>query len=123
MSQVLATTCQKRGFIWWDGFVIMTSNINVDTRPILQLFAIALCVVSQPNTQQKNYKNGSVCKFTLEVISWKLIYMKIIPVLFLWKVNNVAIRFVNEGTLFKTFHNRVAYLLGVFEARFFRDTC
>ena len=51
----------------------MTSNVNLDSRPILQLFVIPLCVVSQPNstTRQKNYKNGPACKFTFEVIMLK----------------------------------------------------
>ena len=67
MPQLLATTCQKRGFIWWDSFVVMTSNINSDARPVLQLFVITLCGLS--TTQQKYYKNGSACKFTFEVVS------------------------------------------------------
>ena len=35
MPQLSATTCQTRGFIWWDSFVVMTSNVNFNTRPIL----------------------------------------------------------------------------------------
>ena len=48
MPQLLATNCQKRGFIWWDSFAVMTSNVNFYARPILQLFVIALCAISQP---------------------------------------------------------------------------
>ena len=48
-------------------FVVMTSNVNSDARPILQLLVIALCVVSKP--LNKIYKNGSVCKFMFELIS------------------------------------------------------
>ena len=39
--------------------------------PILQLFCIALCAISQP-FDRKKYKNGSSCKYTFEVISWIL---------------------------------------------------
>ena len=46
MLEFLATTCQKRGFIWCDCYVV--ANVNFDPRPILQLFVIALCAVSQP---------------------------------------------------------------------------
>ena len=41
----------------------MTSNVNFDVRPILQLCVIALCVVSQP-LNRKITQNGSACKFT-----------------------------------------------------------
>ena len=45
----------------------MTSNVNSDARPTLQLLVIALCVVSQP--LNKIYQNGSACKFTFDLIS------------------------------------------------------
>ena len=54
----------------------MTSNVNFDAGPVIQLFVIASnvnFVCSQSTTQQKNYKSGSACKFMFEVISWKLI--------------------------------------------------
>ena len=70
MPQFLATTAQKRGFIWCDSFVVMTSNVNLDARPILQLFAIALCVVSQP--LNRKLQKWFCVKFTCKVISWKL---------------------------------------------------
>ena len=38
--------------------------------PILQHFVSLEC--DKCAIQQKNYKNGSVCKFMVEVISWKL---------------------------------------------------
>ena len=47
IPQLLATTCQKSGFIW-EGFVVTTSNIIFNSRPILQPSVIALRVVSQP---------------------------------------------------------------------------
>ena len=73
MPQFSAATCQKHGFIWWDSFVVMTSNENFDARPISQLFVKFCFVWGQSTTQQKNDKNGSACKFTFKVISWKLI--------------------------------------------------
>ena len=45
----------------------MTSKVNFNARPVLQLFVIALCVVSQPLNE--NYKNGPATKFTMKVIS------------------------------------------------------
>ena len=38
----------KCGFIWWDSFVVTTSNLNFAARPIFQLFIIVLYAVSQP---------------------------------------------------------------------------
>ena len=46
--------------------ISITSKVNFDTRPILKLFVIALCAVSQPLNKQRNYKNGSACKFTFK---------------------------------------------------------
>ena len=37
----------KHGFIWGVSFVVTTSNVNFDPRPILQPFGIAVCAVSQ----------------------------------------------------------------------------
>ena len=54
MPQLLATICQKCGFIQCDSFVVMTSNVNFCVTPILQLFVIALCAVSQPLNRKKN---------------------------------------------------------------------
>ena len=52
LNNLSATTFRyhlpKRGFIWWDSFVVTTSNVKFDARPILQLSVIALCAVSQP---------------------------------------------------------------------------
>ena len=48
MPQLSATTCQKHGFMSWNSFVVMTSNVNFAARPNSQLFVIALCAVSQP---------------------------------------------------------------------------
>ena len=66
MPQLLATTCQNCGFIWKDSYEIMTLNVNLDARPILQLSVIALCAVSQPinrkNTEKK--KKVPVSKLT-----------------------------------------------------------
>ena len=55
---------------WCDRFVVMT-NENFDAGPILQLFFNCF-VCGQSTTQQKNDKKGSACKFTFNVISWKL---------------------------------------------------
>ena len=42
--------------IWWDSYEVMTSNINFNTKPILQLFVYNYFVCGQSTTQQKNYK-------------------------------------------------------------------
>ena len=56
----------------------MTSNVNFDARPILQLFVIALCAVSQPiNT--KIIKKSPLCKFAFLKSYIENIIMKIIP--------------------------------------------
>ena len=34
---------QNQGFTWWGIFVVVTLNVNLDTKPISQLFAVALC--------------------------------------------------------------------------------
>ena len=51
MPQILAITSRKRGFIWWDSFAVL--KVNIDARPLLQLFVIALCLVSQPLNRKK----------------------------------------------------------------------
>ena len=72
MPQFLATTYQNHEFIWWDSFVVMTSNVNFSARPIVQLSGNCF-VCGQSSIQQKNHKNGSEWKFIFEVASWKLI--------------------------------------------------
>ena len=53
-----------------DSFVVMTSNVNFDARP-----SFCNCFVcDQASTQQKYYKNGSLCKFMFELISRKQFY-------------------------------------------------
>ena len=43
-------------------------------RPQTSFTTFCNCLVyCQSTTQQKNYKNGSACKFTFEVVFWKLI--------------------------------------------------
>ena len=74
MLPALATTWHKHGFIYdLVFFLIMTPNASFNTRAVLQLYVIAFCVVKQP-FNWKNYYNGSACKFTFELISWKLFY-------------------------------------------------
>ena len=49
MPQVVATTSQKREFMSWHSFVVMTANVNLNVRPILQLcVCVCVCVVSKP---------------------------------------------------------------------------
>ena len=47
MPQLLATICQKREFIWWNSFVVMTPNGSFDVRPVLHIFVITLCVLNE----------------------------------------------------------------------------
>ena len=55
----------------------MTSNLNFDMRPILQLFVTAVRAVSQPHNNKEINKNGHASKFMFEDISWNC-FMKII---------------------------------------------
>ena len=67
MPQGLPIYSQKRGFILWYSFVVITSNVNLDGKPSLQLFAIALCACAM-NHSTENYESGSASKFTFEAI-------------------------------------------------------
>ena len=71
MPQVLDTPWWKHVFVWQDSFVVMTSTIIVYVWTNFTTFLYCF-VCYQSVIWQKNYKNSSACKFTFEVISWKL---------------------------------------------------
>ena len=79
MQQHLATTYQKKNkFIWKDSYEVMTSNVNFVARPILQLFVIALCAVSQPLNRKIT---KMVLHLSLHLKSYlENYFMKIVPV-------------------------------------------
>ena len=121
MPHFSATTCKKGGLIWYNNFVVMTLKVNIDKRPILQPSVIkSFCVCGQSTTGKKYYKNGSTCNFAFEAISWKLMNENTSHFC-QWYVNNVTIRYVNEGTLFKALLHSTK-LCVVFRAHFFWDT-
>ena len=109
MPRLLATTCQKREYIWWDSFVVMTSNLNLNVRPILQIF-VALCAVSQP-------LNRIITKMVCVLIMFEVLKTNNETDNEHHSHNSAAIRLANEGTL-----SHSTIFVSILGACFFWDT-
>ena len=79
MPQLLAITCQKHGFVWWDDYEVLISNVSFDGKISLTTFCNCF-VCGQSTTQLKDYKNGPGSKVYIQG-NLENYFIKIIPAL------------------------------------------